>query len=412
MPERDPILMCWSGGKDSAMALYDLLLTRRHRVDALLTTVTEGYERISMHGVRRELLAAQAASLGLPLDEVRIPPQCINPVYEARMEAALRRHMANGIRRVAFGDIFLEDLRAYRERNLARVEMEAVFSIWKRDTRELFRQFLAAGFRAVVVCVDSKTLDASFAGRHLDENFLNDLPPGADPCGENGEFHTFVFDGPIFREPIRFAAGPAIERDGFVYTDLIPLHIRRRVMRNRIAKEWWSNPRTWLLLSLIVFAAVVRVLPHPWNFTPVGAMALFGGATFSSRRAALFYPLLTLFVGDLFVGFHTLMPVVYASFLLSVAIGFWLRGRRSVPRIGAATLAGAVQFFLVTNFGVWLSGMTYPKTSGGLVACYVAGIPYFWNTLAGDALYAALLFGGLAQAERYFPSVRQKTVMA
>ncbi len=222
MPRPDPILMCWSGGKDSAMALDALRKAGRHRVAALLTTVTEGYERVSMHGVRRELLAAQANALGLPLDEVRIPPECVNPVYEARMEAALRRHLTNGVRRVAFGDIFLEDLRAYRERNLARVAMEAVFPIWKRDTRELFREFLANGFRAVVVCVDRKALDRSFVGRFLDESFLGDLPPGADPCGENGEFHTFVFDGPIFREPVRFTVGPTVERDGFVFTDLIP----------------------------------------------------------------------------------------------------------------------------------------------------------------------------------------------
>jgi uncharacterized protein (TIGR00290 family) len=221
MPEHDPILMCWSGGKDSAMALHALLAEGRHRIAALLTTVTEGYERVSMHGVRRELLAAQAASLGLPLDEIRIPPECVNPVYEARMEAALRRHLTNGVRRVAFGDIFLEDLRAYRERNLARVHMEAVFPIWKRDTRELFQNFLAAGFRAVVVCVDGKALDASFAGRFLDESFLRDLPLGVDPCGENGEFHTFVFDGPIFREPVQFTAGKTVERDGFFFRDLI-----------------------------------------------------------------------------------------------------------------------------------------------------------------------------------------------
>ncbi len=183
-------------------------------------------------------------------------------------------------------------------------------------------------------------------------------------------------------------------------------------MNTQRKEHWRSNPRTWLLLSMVATAAAIRILPHPWNFTPVGAMALFGGATFSSRRAALLYPLLALFVGDLFIGFHGLMPVVYASFLLSVAIGFWLRGRRSVPRIGAATLAGAVQFFLVTNFGIWLSGMTYPKTAEGLVACYVAGIPFFWNTLAGDAVYAALLFGGLAVAERLFPALRQEPVVA
>ena len=221
MPENEPILMCWSGGKDSAMALGILQRDPSVRVVALLTTVTEGYEQVSMHGVRRELLAAQVASLGLPLEEVRIPPECINPMYEARMEEALRRHLANGVRRVAFGDIFLEDLRAYRERNLARVEMQAVFPLWKRDTRELFREFLAKGFRAVIVCVDGKALDARFAGRFLDENLLSDLPPGADPCGENGEFHTFVFDGPIFREPVRFTVGETVEREGFFYTDLI-----------------------------------------------------------------------------------------------------------------------------------------------------------------------------------------------
>ena len=183
-------------------------------------------------------------------------------------------------------------------------------------------------------------------------------------------------------------------------------------MKTWMTSERWSNPRTWLVLAMIAVAAALRVLPHPWNFAPVGAMALFGGAAFASRRAALLFPLLALFVGDIFIGFHRLMPVVYASFVASVAIGFWLRERRSVARIGAATLAGAVQFFLVTNSGVWLSGMTYPKTAAGLFACYMAGIPFFWNTLASDAAYATLLFGGLALAERYFPAVRQKTVMA
>ncbi len=183
-------------------------------------------------------------------------------------------------------------------------------------------------------------------------------------------------------------------------------------MNTQRKEHWRSNPRTWLLLCMVATAAALRVLPHPWNFAPVGAMALFGGATFSSRRAALIFPLLALFVGDLFIGFHRLMPVVYASFLLSVAIGFWLRGRSSVPRIGAATLAGALQFFFVTNFGVWLSGMTYPKTAAGLAACYVAGIPFFWNTLASDALYSALLFGGFILLERRFPVLREAEATA
>jgi len=217
----EPILFCWSGGKDSAMALHSLLQRSDIHVVALLTTVTEGYERISMHGVRRELLDRQVQSIGLPLHEVRIPPQCVNPIYEARMEEALRVHLENGVQTVAFGDIFLEDLRAYRERNLARLGMTALFPIWKLDTRELIRSFHANRFRAIAVCVDSKVLDPSFAGRELDESFFGDLPPQADACGENGEFHTFVFDGPIFHSPIRVRTGQIVNRDGFVFCDIL-----------------------------------------------------------------------------------------------------------------------------------------------------------------------------------------------
>jgi len=221
MAAREPILFCWSGGKDSAMALYTLLLRNNIHIEALLTTVTESFERISMHGVRRDLLERQAQSIGLPLHEVRIPPQCVNTIYEARMEAALRPYLEKGVRRVAFGDIFLEDLRAYREKNLARVGMTAIFPIWKRDTRELIRSFHANRFRAVAVCVDPKIVAPSFAGRELDESFFRDLPPHADPCGENGEFHTFVFDGPIFHSPIPIRTGEIVNRDGFVFCDIL-----------------------------------------------------------------------------------------------------------------------------------------------------------------------------------------------
>jgi hypothetical protein len=165
--------------------------------------------------------------------------------------------------------------------------------------------------------------------------------------------------------------------------------------------------RTLLALSIIVLAAALRIAPHPWNFTPVGAMALFSGAVIRDRRLAFFFPLLALFAGDIFIGFHKLMPVVYASFLVSVAIGFWLRDRRTVARISAATLFGAIQFFLVTNFAVWAFGLSYPRTGAGLLACYAAGVPFFWNTLAGDGMYAALLFGGFALAERLFPAFRE-----
>ena len=165
--------------------------------------------------------------------------------------------------------------------------------------------------------------------------------------------------------------------------------------------------RLVLALGIIALAAALRIAPHPWNFTPVGAMALFSGAVIKNRRLAFLVPLLALFLGDVFIGFHKLMPIVYGSFLLSVAIGFWLRDRRTAGRISAATLLGAVQFFLVTNFAVWAFGLSYPRNSAGLLACYVAGIPFFWNTLAGDAVYAVLFFGTFALAERLFPALRE-----
>jgi uncharacterized protein (TIGR00290 family) len=203
------------------MALLNLRQQSDVRVTGLLTTITEGYDRISMHGVRRSLLLRQAQELGLPLSELTIPPQCVNPIYEARMEAALQGQLAQGVRTVAFGDIFLQELREYRERNLARVGMNAVFPIWKRDTRELAQEFCALGFRAIAVCIDSKKLSRDFAGRELDESFFLDLPAGVDPCGENGEFHTFVYDGPIFSSPIALQRGEVVERDGFYFCDLL-----------------------------------------------------------------------------------------------------------------------------------------------------------------------------------------------
>ena len=204
------------------MALHALRVLPEYRVTALLTTITEEYDRISMHGVRRALLERQAESIGLPLHAVLIPPQCSNAIYEARMQGALAEHFAKGVRLVAFGDIFLEDLRAYREKNLERIGMRALFPVWKRDTRELAREFMSLGFRAITVCVDPRVLDESFAGRELDSTFFANLPPAVDACGENGEFHTFVFDGPVFRSPIAFRAGETVMRDGFCFCDLLP----------------------------------------------------------------------------------------------------------------------------------------------------------------------------------------------
>ena len=204
------------------MALHSLQHHPEYKVELLLTTVTEGFERISMHGVRRELLRAQADSIGLRLEEVRIPPQCSNAIYEARMGETIHRLREEGIRHVAFGDIFLEDLRTYRETKLLQADMTALFPIWKVDTRELAERFVKDKFRAITVCVDPKKLASSFAGRELNEEFFRDLPPDVDSCGENGEFHTFVFDGPIFRSAIPVRVGPVVERDSFVFCDLMP----------------------------------------------------------------------------------------------------------------------------------------------------------------------------------------------
>src|ERR1700730_8033378 len=170
----------------------------------------------------------------------------------------------------------------------------------------------------------------------------------------------------------------------------------------------WVDPRAALVAGIVLAAALLCIIPHPMNFAPIGALALFGGAYFSSKRAALAVPLLSLVAGDIVTGFHRLIPYVYASFLVSVAIGFWLRRKKSAWRIGGATVAGAIQFFLITNFALWASSIgSYPKNAGGLAACYIAGLPLFWNTLAGDAFYVTLLFGGMALAEKRVPSLRE-----
>jgi uncharacterized protein (TIGR00290 family) len=215
------IVLSWSGGKDSALALLALREQGRAEPVALLTTVTEGYERVSMHGVRRQLVRSQAGAVGVPLVEVEIPPECSNDVYEARMVAAFASTQLRDVAEVAFGDLFLEDIRAYRESRLAAVGKRGQFPLWGRDTHELAQRFLADGFRAIVVCVDPRLLDRSFAGREYDERLLADLPPNVDPCGENGEFHTFVYAGPIFGSPLGCRRGATIERDGFVFCDLL-----------------------------------------------------------------------------------------------------------------------------------------------------------------------------------------------
>ena len=214
------ILLAWSSGKDSAWALHTL---RRQGLEtgALLTTLNEAADRVAMHGVRRSVLEAQAEAVGLPLWQVPLPWPCTNEDYEARMAEACRRAVAEGFDAIAFGDLFLRDVRAYRERQLAGSGLTPLFPLWELPTAELAREMIRSGLRARLSCVDSKALDPRFAGREFDETLLADLPATADPCGENGEFHTCVYDGPMFRHPIALEAGEIRDVNGFVYADLV-----------------------------------------------------------------------------------------------------------------------------------------------------------------------------------------------
>lgn len=220
---KECVVMSWSGGKDSAMALQELLRGGTHEVVSLLTSVSEEFRRISHHGVRESLLDEQAKAIGIPLRKVYLPSSenggCTNDVYEAIMAKVMATYRDEGISTVAFGDLFLEDLRAWREANLARAGMRGIFPIWKRETGQLARDVIALGYRAHLSCVENR-VGAAFAGREYDESLLRDLPAGIDPCGENGEFHSFVFDGPIFRRPIRVLVGETVMRDGRYYADL------------------------------------------------------------------------------------------------------------------------------------------------------------------------------------------------
>jgi uncharacterized protein (TIGR00290 family) len=220
----EKVLVSWSGGKDSAYALHELVQANGYEIAALLTTLTAGYERISMHGVRRALLERQAESLRYPLEQMLIPQQCTNEEYERLMGTALMKYSSLGVSGVVFGDLFLEDVRNYREERLGGIGMHGIFPIWGMDTSQLAQDFIARGFRAIVVCVDTEVLDGEYAGREYDRQFLADLPAGIDPCGENGEFHTFVYDGPLFSWSIKLEKGERVLRDDrFYYCDLVPV---------------------------------------------------------------------------------------------------------------------------------------------------------------------------------------------
>jgi uncharacterized protein (TIGR00290 family) len=228
------VLFAWSGGKDSAMALYELKKNHDYEIFALLTTITKDYDRISMHGVRRVLLEQQAESLGLPLEKIYISKRSSNEEYESKMKDELVHCRGLSISSVAFGYIFLEDLRKYREANLSKVNMKGIFPIWKRNTIELADKFIDLGFKAIITCVDSKVLDKTFAGRTFDKQFLSELPSNVDHCGENGEFHSFVYDGPIFKNGISYEKEEVVLRNGrFYYCDLIEIrHSHAEIFNN------------------------------------------------------------------------------------------------------------------------------------------------------------------------------------
>ena len=215
------ILLSWSSGKDSAWALH--LLNQQHpgAVQALLTTLNEAYGRVAMHGVREALLQKQAEAAGLPLWKVPLPDKCVNEVYEAKMRDACARAVAEGFTHVAFGDLFLEDIRQYRIDKLAGTGLEPLFPVWQIPTPELARTMIASGLRARLSVVDTRKLDASFAGRDFDASLLADLPASVDPCGENGEFHSCVYAGPMFRAPIAVEVGEGVRRDPFVFRDIV-----------------------------------------------------------------------------------------------------------------------------------------------------------------------------------------------
>jgi uncharacterized protein (TIGR00290 family) len=204
------------------MALYKILRSKEFEILAILTTVSDTFQRVSMHGVREELLDQQADSIGVAIEKVRIPYPCPNEVYDQRMSDILQQYKTKGLTHVVFGDLFLEDIRRYREDKLGQIGIIPVFPLWRENTVELAKRILRVGFKAIITCVDPKKLDPKFAGRHFDEAFLNEIPENVDPCGENGEFHTFVFDGPIFRRKLEVAVGERVMRDGFQFADVVP----------------------------------------------------------------------------------------------------------------------------------------------------------------------------------------------
>jgi len=217
----EKVVISWSGGKDSILTLQELQTSGSYEVVSLLTTITEGYNRISMHGVQTILLEHQAESLGISLHKVYIPKNANNESYEKSMIEALSIYPTRGVRTIAFGDVFLEDVREYRENLVAYTQLQSIYPVWKKDTTLLLKDFLHNGYKSVIVCIDTEKLHESYLGTTIEETFIDSLPEAVDPCGENGEFHTFVYDGPGFKHPVRFTKGDIEKRDRFSFCDLL-----------------------------------------------------------------------------------------------------------------------------------------------------------------------------------------------
>lgn len=215
-------LLSWSSGKDSAWTLYELQQDDDIELVGLVTTVNQTHQRVAMHAVRVSLLEQQAEAAGLPLHIINIPHPCSNEIYNQAMEDFFKSIEGQGITHMAFGDLYLEDIRQYRIDNLKKTSLEPLFPLWLKPTDDLAQAMLAGGLKTRITCVDPKQLSASFVGREFNQSFLDDLPETVDPCGENGEFHSFTYDGPMFKQPIKITAGEIVEREGFVFADLIP----------------------------------------------------------------------------------------------------------------------------------------------------------------------------------------------
>lgn len=407
MVARERVLLSWSGGKDSAMALHTLHQEGRYEVVELLTTVSGEFDRVSHHGVCTELLQQQAQAIGLPLQVLRLPSGdnalCDGQAYAELMQRTMLSYRAAGITAVAFGDLFLEELRAYRERNLQSVGMRALFPVWGRNTQDRMRQFLAIGFKAYRALTKSWGQSSPAAPWTLVafRHFRPASIPVVSLASTIRSSTTVPFSARRFRPALaRFSGAARIGSQTCFRTMTFSIAIHE-------GEFAMGSSRALVVVAMIAFAAASRLLPHPPNLTPLTSIALFGGAHLANRWVALLIPLAAMVLSSAALGWIQygyaavpIAPYVYVSVAVTVALGRRLRRGGGILAVAGATLASALLFFAITNFGVWFNSHDYPPTLAGLATCYVAAIPFLGNALIGDALYVLVLFGGHAAFER------------